>query len=510
MDCNPSPAGHLANSWIYVYVSIDHYLYDLKHSKKPLNFWSTLSYFFMLPNVVFPFYPVVDHNTFVRTYYNTDQHAIYQSGIIWIFIGTVQLIAYRIVNYYLVISPEEITTTWQLIQYMLSNFLLYLRVTGQFHLIVGLLNLFGFNLPRANERYLLATSFTDLWRRANIYWKDFMQKIFYYPTFVWLSKKKISNTTSLIITMIIVFVATWFLHSYQWFWLRGAFLFAGYDILFWSLLAVLVLASALREARKGRARSLGPQRWTLKDISVLGVKNSATLFTLTFLWTLWSSTSIEEWLLLWSPALSFQGLQTIIIAFFVAAIILGALKWIYENPSWVASSKKTQPKYFQSALLYGGATLSILLLGSPVIYNRLDEGPKNFISDITTQRLSNRDAELLQRGYYEDLIGVNRFNSELWDVYSKRPTDWPLIDETEAAQFTDDFRLMVLNANVSIVFHGEQFSINSWGMRDQEYALTPPPDTYRIVLVGPSFVMGSGVADDEIFDAIHRKSIKFG
>ena len=27
------------------------------------------------------------------------------------------------------------------------------------------------------------SSFTDFWRRINIYWKDFMMKVFYYPAF---------------------------------------------------------------------------------------------------------------------------------------------------------------------------------------------------------------------------------------------------------------------------------------------------------------------------------------
>jgi hypothetical protein len=478
------------------------YLYDLKHSKKPLNPWSSLSYFFLFPNVVFPFFPVIDHTTFVRTYYNRDQFQIYQSGIKWIFIGTIQLIAYRYVNYYLVRSPDEITTAYQFILYMLANFLLYLRVTGQFHIVVGLLQLFGFNLPRANERYLLSSSFTDLWRRANIYWKDFMQKIFYYPTFVWLNKKKVSPTTSLIMTMIIVFLATWFLHSYQWFWLRGAFLFAGYDILFWGLLAVLVLGSTLYEARKGRTRTLGQQVWTLRDVVKLGISNAATIFVLTFLWTLWSSTSIMEWLSLWSIILHPQGLIAVVVCFSMAVVVFSLLKWIYENPKWLILTNKNQHSFYQPALLYSGLTLALFLVAHPAVYNKIGGTSAQWIADLTTQRLSDRDAALLQRGYYEDLIGVNRFNSELWDVYSKRPTDWPLINQTEAAAFTDDFRLMILNPNVSIVFHGAQFSTNSWGMRDQEYSLVPSPGTYRIVLVGPSFVMGSGVADNEIFDAL--------
>ena len=79
------------------------------------------------------------------------------------------------------LAPSEVQDPGDLVQYVVSNFLLYLRVSGTFHLIVGMLYLFGFRLPETHHRYFLASSFTDFWRRINIYWKDFMLKIFYYP-----------------------------------------------------------------------------------------------------------------------------------------------------------------------------------------------------------------------------------------------------------------------------------------------------------------------------------------
>ena len=44
------------------------------------------------------------------------------------------------------------------------------RVSGQFHVACGMLHLFGHALPETHRRYLLAESFTDYWRRINIYW----------------------------------------------------------------------------------------------------------------------------------------------------------------------------------------------------------------------------------------------------------------------------------------------------------------------------------------------------
>ena len=82
-------AGWIQNSWLDVIwpvlasmfmFRLIIYMYDLKHGKATPTLASTLSYFFLLPNIVFPFFPVVDYSTFRRTYYNDEQHRIYQTG----------------------------------------------------------------------------------------------------------------------------------------------------------------------------------------------------------------------------------------------------------------------------------------------------------------------------------------------------------------------------------------------------------------------------------------------
>jgi hypothetical protein len=145
---------------------------------------------------------------------------------------------------------------------------------------------------------------------------------------------------------------------------------------------------------------------------------------------------------------------------------------------------------------------ALFLIGSPVVYNRLGGQAQEVIADLRTAHLSDRDAKLLLKGYYEDLIGVNQFNSDLWDIYTKRPSNWPLIQDTEAARLTGDFQILEFVPSTQIIYHGEPLSINRWGMRDQEYDQMPPANTYRIALLGPSFVMGSGVADNQVFEAL--------
>jgi len=90
------------------------YMYDLKHGRAKSTITSTLSYFFLLPNIVFPFFPVVDYSTFRRTYYNDDQHQIYQTGIEWMLRGVIHLILYRYINYYLMIAPGDVSNILEL------------------------------------------------------------------------------------------------------------------------------------------------------------------------------------------------------------------------------------------------------------------------------------------------------------------------------------------------------------------------------------------------------------
>lgn len=104
------------------------------------------------------------------------------------------------------------------------------------------------------------------------------------------------------------------------------------------------------------------------------------------------------------------------------------------------------------------------------------------------------------------------FQPGLWRGGSRRPADWPLIQQTRAGYLTQDLRVIALRPSVRIDFHGETFTTNSWGMRDREYEQTPAPRTYRVAIVGPSFVMGSGVSDQDVFEWIleDRLNAEFG
>ncbi len=269
------------------------YLYELKHAKKPEPLLDTLSYFFLLPNYCFMHFPVVDYRTMQRGYFAADIHAVQRRGLQMMFRGTIHLLCYRLVYHELLIPPGKVHDPLSLAAYLVCNYLLYLQVSGQFHMACGMLHLFGFQLPETHHRYLLATGFTDYWRRINIYWKDFMIRIFFNPVVFRL--KRWPRFVALACGTIVVFLATWFLHAYQSYWLRGTWGFTLPDALFWGVLGALVLVNVQLDARRTSASRRKPASGT-SALVVRSVKIAGTFLTVALLWSLWSSPSVSAWL----------------------------------------------------------------------------------------------------------------------------------------------------------------------------------------------------------------------
>jgi D-alanyl-lipoteichoic acid acyltransferase DltB (MBOAT superfamily) len=262
------------------------YLYELKHAKKREPLIDTLGYFFLLPNYCFLHFPVVDYRTMQRGYFARDIHAIQRSGLQMMFRGTTHLLLYRLVYHELLIPAEEVHNIVSLAGYLVCNYLLYLRVSGQFHMACGMLHLFGYQLPETHHHYLLASGFTDYWRRINIYWKDFMVRIVFNPIVFRLKRRP--QPLALAVATTAVFLTTWLLHAYQSYWLRGTWGFSVPDALFWGVLGVLVLVGVQLDARRSRRQS--------QPLAIRTVQTVGTFATIALLWSLWSSPSVTAWL----------------------------------------------------------------------------------------------------------------------------------------------------------------------------------------------------------------------
>lgn len=267
------------------------YIYDLSHSKKPAGFVAYLTYFLTLPNYVFTLFPTIDFETMRRGYYRRDGNEIAQQGIDWMIRGTIQLMLYQLVVYINdPLLPDRIRSFPSVMLLMVSIYLLYLKVSGQFHIIVGLLHLFGYDLPETHHRYFLASSISDLWRRINIYWKDFMVKIVYFPVYFRLRKR--GDTAARVAATGAVIAATWMLHSYQYFWVKGAFFFSWPDAIFWSVLGVFMIGDTIREGRRKVRR---PED-TLSARATHAAQVCGTFALMCLMWTLWSAPTVGQFL----------------------------------------------------------------------------------------------------------------------------------------------------------------------------------------------------------------------
>jgi hypothetical protein len=482
------------------------YFYDLRHDKAPPSLARSFAYFFMLPNVCFPVFPVIDFKAFRRNYFDADAFQIYQTGIHWMLRGAIHLILYRVVYYYWTLAPSEVINPGDFLQYVAANFLLYLRISGLFHLIVGMLYLFGFRLPETHHRYLLASSFTDFWRRINIYWKDFMLKIFYYPTVFRL--KHLGPLRAMVIATVLVFAATWFLHAYQWFWLRGSYLLAPQDVLFWAILGGLVVVNSLYEAHHGRKRVLSrtTTSWRTKGATI--ARTFVFFWFLCVLWSLWTSESIEQWLGLWSAIEGEWTWRAFLIPLGVLAVIVaGNVEPAGPRNAFERTSMRAFPNVIKASWAPATVLVAFIAIGIEPVQLQIGTGVANVVHSLRSGRLSRLDVAKLERGYYEDLLSVDRFNSQLWEIYAKRPPNLLGIEGANLKRFTNDFAgYELMPSRVSISTYGP-ITVNRWGMRDRDYELVPPPDTFRFVILGPSNVMGWGVADGETFESLLEKRL---
>jgi alginate O-acetyltransferase complex protein AlgI len=122
-----------------------------------------------------------------------------------------------------------------------------------------------------------------------------MVRIFFNPVVFRL--KRWPQPVALAIATLTVFVATWFLHAYQWYWLRGSWGFTVPDALFWGILGALVLVNVQLDARRSCSRaSARVTPAPLRDLAVRSLKVAGTFTTVALLWSLWYSPSLSAWL----------------------------------------------------------------------------------------------------------------------------------------------------------------------------------------------------------------------
>ena len=469
------------------------YVVDLRAGNVPRSFWHALGYFFMLPNICFILFPVVDYKAFCKQHYNSPEFGVYQTGVIWMLRGVIHLLISRFLEQNLLVEPATVTNLGDAAVFAVSTYLLYLRVSGSFHLIVGLLHLFGFNLGEANHRFLLASSFTDFWRRINIYWKDFVQKVLFNPMYMTFSRRMKSMPAMLLATML-AFIISWLLHSYQWFWIRGEFPLRWQDAVYWNSLAILVCVNVVLQSRKGR--SLKKKARTLRDdLSVAG-KTIGMFVFICSTWLFWSAENGDE-LLIVTEAATHASLGDVL-GVVGALALLGVVAVLFDRFG------KARPAGRADAPFWGPAVRNTLI-GGVLVFCGKYPGSLSFAPEVAEMFdrlrdpdiLSGRDASVMRRGYYEDVGDTERIGGALGDLFRGRPADW---NKNPTVRLRDAYPPYELIPGKVGQNKGVTVTINSAGMRDREYDQAKPAGSTRIAVLGDSHPFGSGVQNHETFE----------
>lgn len=472
------------------------FMHDVRYEKNNPGIWKRLSYFFMLPNLCFPLFPTVDYQTFLKSGYNDEESRIHRKGIRWLIRGVVHLLLYRLIYKYAVPSPATITDPADLLQFAATSYLLILRMSGVYYLAVGSLHLFGYNLPPLFNNFFLIPNLAEIWRRINIYWREFVIKVFYYP--IWFRLRKVKHVNTFVLAGLITFFITWQMHSWQWFWVLGKYPFTAIDFTYWLILGTAVTFSNYRESKKGptRVNEIKQDSW-IASIRY-GVGCVLIFLFMSSLWSLWNSPDFNSWTYTLRKGLNVPITEYSVVVLIIAgAILIVAILHKLNRKLKIDIDKPLSLS--GTFFLCMSLALPLIAMQQTNIQNVLPENFRKAIQELSHASLNQQDKENAEQGYYEQLLE---------DPTKNNP--WEVRINSEAKRENVQSIIIPVNNILQRKFKPngiakeENFTLttNSWGMRDKEYALNKSTGTYRIALLGGSYEMGSEVNDGKNYESL--------
>ncbi|HWY11764.1 MAG TPA: SGNH/GDSL hydrolase family protein [Bacteroidia bacterium] len=467
-------------------------LYELNYFKKPPVFIDRLCYLFLIPSACFPLFPVVSPVEYLKSFYDHPSEISFRRGLNWITIGIFHLLIYRVIYMYFSPSSYDITSFGMWIWFIFSAYSLIFRLSGLFYLAVGFLQLFGFKLPLVFNHVYFASGFADLWRRVNLYWRAFMIRVFYYPLVF--KFKKFNSKPFVFFATLTMFGCTWALHSWQWYWIKGSYYFYSTDVLFWFILGCFVATNAVRAMNRlnDDNAKVKPENHFFKAGKIL-----LMFYTMSFLWSLWTSSSITEFLY----CTKFAGTGTFSEYFLfvggtiLAIFIAGIIRTLYYNKNWFGF-------IFDEIKPLCGIGLCVLVIGTMETLKQNNHADE--VESFLSMNINSRDKMLLERGYYEQILNNDDRSIELLNVRSKFK-NWNL--DWSAYVKTENELMKEFIPNYKTTFKGDTLGTNSFGLRDREYTIEKPKGAIRLAFIGGSYVMGSGVSNEENFAALIEEKL---
>jgi hypothetical protein len=497
------------------------YLYELRRATGRPPLALTLTYFFPLPNVCFLFFPILDFQTFRATYRADAPPEAAQTGVGWIVRGLSHLLAYRVIKYYVLPSPHELGDLPHLALFLAAYYALYLHVSGYFHIITGLFRLFGFELPRTHHNYFLASSFTDIWRRINVYWTNFMTKVFFFPAFFAL--RGWGTRAAAAAAVLWVFLATWLLHAYQVFWITGNVSVGLYVGGLWLGVGVLVAWNMQLDLSRARVREgeapaepVSPRRGgsagaspshtghplpTLWSAIGLSLRVVGMFVLVSFFWACWNAPAFLPYLraqLVADRRMLAGGAW--VLGVLLAAVAVGVVAQLARDRLTRLGLLPLRLSPTVSALGLTAALAAAVLVATPQVAEVFGPRAAGAIAALRRESATPVEAAAAVQGYYEEILDARVPTGSWLALLEGRQAPPNSVNYREMTRPADDFLERELIPGWSGEVDGVPLTINQFGMRDRpDRSQKKAAGTCRVAVVGSSVVMGYGVRDDEPF-----------
>jgi alginate O-acetyltransferase complex protein AlgI len=265
------------------------YLYEVKFMPVPPRPFDFVRHFVWLPLYVFAPFLVPGYHELKRSFMRRPAHVVAQKGIARIVLGAAHLLVVLVVTgaYGHPVDLAAPITLDGLALLLFRAYVGYLQVSGTIHLSVGMMQVFGYDLPKPYDWFPLASSPLDLWRRINIYWKDAMMRLFYMPIYFALRRR--SDTAARLLGLVAALVMSGVFHvwilvcvdGFRRFWYPT-------EMAFWLLLALLAAGNSLWTARRR-------EQPTVAAHALRALRVAAMLITISSLFLLSWTASIGEW-----------------------------------------------------------------------------------------------------------------------------------------------------------------------------------------------------------------------
>lgn len=461
-------------------------LYEVKYAPLSNNFWLNISYLFSFPSLSFLFAPIIDYRAFIKSYSAVSYEKMFHRSLWYITIGIAQLLLYKLCYTYLSISATSINDILSLLIFLTAKYSTVFKATGIITLSVGFITAFGFNLPAPFGNFLLAHNFSDYWRKVNVYWRDFVIKIVYYPIYFAIRKK---TRYVFWVSIFSAFILSWFFHGYQRFWISGVFTNSINDILFWLILGLLV---AFTTKQGGEAQKL-PDEHQREFVSIFRQAIGIVIVTIVmlFLWFMWQSNNLTDFFFIIKKGLVFNNEKLILLL-----ILLIGFIFLYTAGVYLTSIKVVQNVRWKLLTTYSLLGLFFFLIMNPVFSE--NQLVATLINPI---KLSQDDLAEAEGGYYESVMNAN----SNWELSMKKPRRFDALDKVTTR--TNDLLMFEFLPNADVVINNYNIKTNALGFRDKQYSIDKPQNTTRIVLLGTSYELGAGVNNEDVFESIAEERL---